>query len=151
MKKALLILFLIISSKVYSQNEFIENTRTSRPFGINLNILGPYFLGFSADYYINSSTNIEAGIGLFGYFGGATYYFNSNENIKNWTNYVGLFIHHVSVINFDDSKNDNDKRNGLYIPLRLQYLSNDGLTFRIEIATGTILSLWGGLKFGYHF
>ncbi len=154
MKKNLLLLCLFISCQVYSQDDFIENVnpRTSRPFGINFNIYGPSILGLSTDYYINSKTNLEVGVGLFGYFGGATYHFNGDKKTKKLTPYLGLYTHRFFDFEFDEETNkDDDVRTGIYIPFGIQYINEDGITFRIEIATGSIIPLWGALKFGYHF
>ncbi|WP_347173697.1 hypothetical protein [Polaribacter uvawellassae] len=153
MKKILLIVCCVISCQAYSQENNTENynPRTNHPFGLNLNFFGPSILGLSADYYVNPKTNIELGIGLFGLFGGGTYHFKESNNYK-WTTYVGLFAQHVFEIGFSNENSTNDDiRNGIYIPLGLQYLNEDGITFRIELATGTIIKLYGGLKFGYHF
>lgn len=154
MKKTILVLFMIISNHIYAQEikKDSNNPRLNRPLGLNFNILGPSILGLSTDYFITSKVNIEAGIGFFGYYGGATYHFNGDQNNRKWTPYTGAYLSHLFDIGWDeDNTIDDSPENGIYIPFGLQYLNNDGITIRFELATGTILSFYGSLKLGYHF
>ena len=131
-----------------------SNPRNNR-FGVNLNMGSPtILLSFSLDYFITSSINIEAGIGLFGAFGGMKYHFSGSKNTANWTPYLGLFYaYNLSIFN------------NLYVPLGLQYTSNEGFTFGVELAGRFLITyannsyssldyfvpLWGAIKMGYHF
>ena len=142
-----------------------SNPRNNR-FGVNINMGSPTFvLSASLDYFITSSVNIEAGAGLFGAFGGMKYHFFGSKNTANWTPYLGLFYaYNLSIFN--------NKNTNLYVPLGLQYTSNEGFTFGVELAgrflitspnnsfslfdktydySDYIVPLWGAIKFGYHF
>ena len=139
-----------------------SNPRNNR-FGVNINMGSPtLLLSFSLDYFITSSVNIEAGAGLFGAFGGMKYHFFGSKNTANWTPYLGLFYaYNLSIFN--------NKNTNLYVPLGLQYTSNEGFTFGVELAgrflityannsyslldysPDYIVPLWGAIKFGYHF
>jgi hypothetical protein len=154
MKKIIIIIFLIVSNQVYSQEKHDKiNPRTDDPFGLNFNIGGPSILGLSTNYYINPKTSFEAGIGLYGVFGGGTYHFNESNN-KKLTNYFGVFAHHLFDIGFideDSNSAEDDIRNGIYFPFGIQYLDFNDISVRFEIATGTIIKLFFGIQFGYHF
>ena len=142
-----------------------SNPRNNR-FGVNINMGSPtLLLSASLDYFITSSVNIEAGAGLLGAFGGMKYHFFGSKNTANWTPYLGLFYaYNISLI-------INENTN-LYVPLGLQYTSNEGFTFGVELAgrflitspnnsfslfdktydySDYIVPLWGAIKFGYHF
>ena len=142
------------------------NPRLNNRLGVGINIGSPtILLSFSLDYFITSSVNIEAGIGLFGAFGGMKYHFSGSKNTANWTPYLGLFYaYNLSIFN--------NKNTNLYVPLGLQYTSNEGFTFGVELAgrflitspnnsfslfdktydySDYIVPLWGAIKFGYHF
>jgi hypothetical protein len=139
-----------------------SNPRNNR-FGVNINMGSPTFvLSASLDYFITSSVNIEAGAGLFGAFGGMKYHFFGSKNTANWTPYLGLFYaYNISIFN--------DNNTNLYVPLGLQYTSNEGFTFGVELAgrflitsvnnsysflfnsSDYIVPFWGAIKMGYHF
>ena len=60
------------------------NPRLNNRLGVGINIGSPtILLSFSLDYFITSSVNIEAGIGLFGAFGGMKYHFSGSKNTAN--------------------------------------------------------------------
>ena len=135
------------------------NPRLNNRLGVGINIGSPtILLSFSLDYFITSSVNIEAGAGLFGAFGGMKYHFFGSKNTANWTPYLGLFYaYNISLI-------INENTN-LYVPLGLQYTSNEGFTFGVELAGRFLITyannsyssldyfvpLWGAIKMGYHF
>ena len=135
-----------------------SNPRNNR-FGVNINMGSPtLLLSASLDYFITSSVNIEAGAGLLGAFGGMKYHFFGSKNTANWTPYLGLFYaYNISLI-------INENTN-LYVPLGLQYTSNEGFTFGVELAGRFLITyannsyssldyfvpLWGAIKMGYHF
>ena len=153
-----------ISKKDFKTNEnnngqknSVESTnpRVTNPFGVNLNIGGPsILLSFSLDYFITSSLNIEAGVGLIGTFAGIKYHLNGHKVDKNWTPYLGLYAVRIPEITFFSTT---PARNGLYIPLGIQYISNEGYTLGVEAAGITIkdiadgTNIWGAIKLGYHF
>ena len=151
-----------------------SNPRNNR-FGVNINMGSPTLV-FSAslDYFITSSVNIEAGAGLFGAFGGMKYHFFGSKNTSNWTPYLGLFYayYNLSPFNYNYNENTpydltpfNNENTNLYVPLGLQYTSNEGFTFGVELAGRFLITsannssslfdnsvpLWGAIKFGYHF
>ena len=147
-----------------------SNPRNNR-FGVNINMGSPTFvLSASLDYFITSSVNIEAGAGLFGAFGGMKYHFFGSKNTSNWTPYLGLFYAYYSLSPFNNENTNfnlsvfNYENTNLYVPLGLQYTSNEGFTFGVELAgrflitsnnsfslLDNIVPLWGAIKFGYHF
>ena len=139
-----------------------SNPRNNR-FGVNINMGSPtLLLSASLDYFITSSVNIEAGAGLLGAFGGMKYHFFGSKNTANWTPYLGLFYAYNLSIIINENTN-------LYVPLGLQYTSNEGFTFGVELAgrflityannsyslldysPDYIVPLWGAIKMGYHF
>ena len=156
MPKITIFLTLLISITLLAQDISVENSnpRINNRFGINANLGGPsLILSFSLDYFFTPNVNVEAGAGIFGYYGGVKYHINGNKPETNWTPYVGLYLMHIPEFTFINTTTK--KRNGLYIPLGLQYLSNNGFTFGTEIA-GLVLSdaktpVWGTIKIGYHF
>ena len=154
---------LIKIEKNKAQITWGSNPRNNR-FGVNINMGSPTFvLSASLDYFITSSVNIEAGAGLIGAFCGMKYHFFGSKNTANWTPYLGLFYaYNLSILN--------NKNTNLYVPLGLQYTSNEGFTFGVELAgrflitsstpnslslcdnsSDCIVPLWGAIKFGYHF
>ena len=135
-----------------------SNPRNNR-FGVNINMGSPtLLLSASLDYFITSSVNIEAGAGLLGAFGGMKYHFFGSKNTANWTPYLGLFYAYNLSIIINENTN-------LYVPLGLQYTSNEGFTFGVELAGRFLITyannsyssldyfvpLWGAIKMGYHF
>ena len=126
-----------------------SNPRLNNRFGVNLNMGSPtILLSFSLDYFITSSVNIEAGIGLFGAFGGMKYHFSGSKNTANWTPYLGLFYAGNIGAELEPYTN-------LYIPLGLQYTGNNGFTFAVELAGRLefgdgFFPVWGAIKFGFH-
>lgn len=131
--------------------EEISNPRIERPFGLSISAGGPTFLvSLSANYFVSSTVNFEAGIGVYGFYTGATYHFNGERNEKKWTPYTGAFLFIIPSILGEGA------HPGLFIPLGMQFMNIGGFTFRAEVAG--ILSdfndnvpVWGALKFGYHF
>jgi len=139
------------------------NPRLNNRFGVNMIMLGPSLvLSGSLDYFITSSVNIEAGIGLFGAFGGMKYHFSGSKNTANWTPYLGLFYGANLDIEIDSYTN-------LYVPLGFQYTGNKGFIFAVELAGRFLLNdryenndsffssdysdfipIWGAIKFGRH-
>jgi len=157
MKKVFLILFLLISNGLMAQENSTKssNPRLNNPLGITINFGGPSILLSAAiDYFVNSNINIEAGTGFVGFFSGVKYHFNGENDNKNWTPYVGLYLTHIPRITLFNSV---PPRTGLYIPVGIQYLSNNGFSFGVEVAGITLkdigggTNVWGGLKLGYHF
>jgi hypothetical protein len=142
-----LLLFLLISFGAFSQD---SNPRKAHPFGISAVALGPSgALSLSLDWFVVPTINVEAGAGLFGYYGGAQYHFQGNEN-KNWTPYAGGYlIEYMEILGSDYS--------GAYVPVGMQYLGNKGFRFAIEVAYVNIpnndhaTNVWGALKLGFHF
>ncbi len=140
----------------------LGNPRLDNRFGVNINIGSPT-IGFSVsfDCFITSSVDIEAGGGLFGLFGGMKYHFLGNKNTANWTPYLGLFYAYNPNLFEPSHYNTN-----LYFPIGLQYTSNKGFIFGVELAgrytlntsylsgsyfTDPVDPIWGAIKFGYHF
>jgi len=140
----------------------LDNPRLDNRFGVNINIGSPTIgLSVSFDCFITSSVNIEAGGGLFGLFGGIKYHFFGSKNTANWTPYLGLFYAYNPDLFEPSHYNTN-----LYVPLGLQYTSNKGFIFGVELAgrytlntsylsgsyfTDPVNPIWGAIKFGYHF
>ena len=134
------------------------NPRVENRFGVNLIGLGPTIgASLSIDYFASPSINIEAGAGAWGYFGGVKYHINGNKSIKSWTPYIG--INAISVVNgvdiLENILEEDVTDIGVYLPVGLQYLSDGGFTFGIELA-GLFVDnydtyVWGAVKLGYHF
>jgi len=140
----------------------LGNPRLDNRFGVNINTGSPTIgLSVSFDCFITSSVNIEAGGGLFGLFGGIKYHFFGSKNTANWTPYLGLFYAYNPDLFEPSHYNTN-----LYVPLGLQYTSNKGFIFGVELAgrytlntsylsgsyfTDPVNPIWGAIKFGYHF
>ncbi|MFT6718632.1 MAG: hypothetical protein ACJAY8_001028 [Sphingobacteriales bacterium] len=131
------------------------NPRWANRFGVNFNVGGPSIVGsISFDYFITSSINVEAGVGYIGFFSGIKYHLEGKKVDRHWTPYVGLYAVRIPELRGDFKL---DGRNGLYMPLGVQYMSNFGITIGAEFARIAIESIandtkyWGALKVGYHF
>jgi len=155
MKKLVIVLIVLMSINLLAQETFVDknNPRSSNRFGINANLGGPsLLLSLSLDYFFTPNINVETGAGIFGYYGGVKYHINGNVAEKNWTPYIGLNIIHIPEITLFSTT---EARNGLYIPIGIQYLGNSGFTFGTEIAglvlDGAKTPVWGAIKIGYHF
>ena len=104
----------------------------------------------SVDYFLTSSLNVEAGVGLIGTFGGIKYYFDGANKDKNWTTYLGVYLARDMV---GSIWNGTGFKNSIYTPLGIQFQKKKGRTFAAEIAYTNmgVLHIWGGLKIGYRF
>lgn len=152
MRKIIIILTFLVSNNLLAQ----ENLRQTNPFGVNLNIGGPsLLLSGSCDYFITSSLNIEAGLGMIGLFGGIKYHFNRNKYDKNRSSYMGLYTVHVPELK--GLWGGINSASGLYIPLGTHYIGKKGFTYGVEVAGiifndfGGKINVWGAIKLGYHF
>jgi len=133
-----------------NNNMIKSNPRGYKPFGVNINLLGPTLLtSLSVDYYLTSNLNVEAGAGVIGSFGGLKYHFDDANNDKNWTPYVGVYIANV----FSGSIWNGVFKKTFYLPLGIQFQKKNGTTFAAEIAYTHIgiVHVWGSLKIGYRF
>jgi hypothetical protein len=155
MKKLVIVLIVLLSINLLAQETFLDNNnpRSINRFGINANLGGPsLLLSLSLDYFFTPTINVETGAGIFGYYAGVKYHINGNRAEKNWTPYTGINLMYIPEITLFSTT---EARNGLYIPVGVQYLSNSGFTFGAEIA-GLVLSgaktpVWAAIKIGYHF
>lgn len=163
MKNILLFILFVYSSNIIKaqdtlsvrsgENKYMikSNPRLYKPFGINIYILGPTMVSsLSVDYFLTSSLNVEAGVGLIGTFGGLKYYFDGANKDKNWTPYLGVYLARDMV---GSIWGGGDFKNSIYTPLGIQFQKKKGRTFSAEIAYTNIgvLHVWGGLKIGYRF
>jgi hypothetical protein len=160
MKRILIVIALFLTSS----NIFSQNPREDLSLGFSTTLGGPTaILSVSLDYFIMPTLNIEGGIGLFGYYGGAKYHFFGNTN-SNVTPYIGRFL--VGLRAFDLT---NGKTHGVfYLPIGAQYISNRGFKIGLEAATFVVpkrlnefinpdfefgfgFRVWPALKIGFHF
>ena len=131
------------------------NPRKDHRMGVNLNVGGPtVLLSLSTDYFITPCINIEAGIGLFGYYGGIKYHIGGKNLEKNWTPYIGIYRTTNTFFGLFGYKDV-----GTYIPIGIQHIRSNGFSFGVEAAglfingneTNTPPPIWGAIKLGYHF
>lgn len=132
---------------------FSQTMRTEQRFGMNGHLGGPSgILGASADYFISSSFNIEAGIGI-GYittgnmyFGGVKYHL-FGWDAEHLTPYIGMFY------------STNGAIDTWYYPFGIHFMNYSGFTFSIEgariVERQRVISddpsfFWLGLKIGFH-
>ena len=120
---------------------------------MNIVVGGPSaILSLSVDYFISPSFNLEAGLGIFGYYGGVKYHLFGDKKGKNWTPYIGVSATRIVLSGFF-----NIDKTGLYIPVGIQYIATRDFSFGVEAAafyvegTNTLPPVWGALRFGYHF
>ena len=134
---------------------YSPNPRKDFPLGINFVVGGPTgLLSLSVDYFIVPSFNVNAGFGVFGYYGGIKYHFGGNVERKNWTPYVGLSVTRIVMFGFF-----NIDQTGLYIPIGIHYIATRDFSFGVETAaffiegtkTNTPPPVWGAIRLGYHF
>tara|TARA_B100000809_G_C15091538_1_gene513372 strand:- start:1088 stop:1600 length:513 start_codon:yes stop_codon:yes gene_type:complete len=159
--KELILILLLLPFAVYSNYSlennhkelFLKNRRAKYPVGINFVGFGPSGVaGLSMDWFIKPKFNLEFGAGLNdlkifqpSYFAGGKYHFFGNT-ISNTTIYLGFFDK-VTI----DSIGTN---NLLYIPIGLQRIKKNKLTWNIEVAytydIDTFKSnVYGAFKLGY--
>ena len=131
------------------------NPRKDHPIGVNIVVGGPtVYLSSSIDYFLTPCINIEAGLGLFGYYGGIKYHFWGNNEEKNWTPYIGISRTTISIFGLFGLSDV-----GGYAPIGLQFIGENGISLAIEGAglffvgdrTNTLPPVWSALRFGYHF
>lgn len=138
-----------------SKDLFLKNRRAKYPVGINLVGFGPSGIaGVSMDWFIKPKINIEIGAGLndlktyeIAYFAGVKYHLLGNT-VLNMTPYIGVFDK-VTL-------NSSTLSNQLYIPLGIQRIKKNKLTWNIEAAYIYNLdtfksSFYGAFKLGYRF
>lgn len=131
------------------------NPRWANRLGVNCIVGGPSVVGsLSLDYFIASNLNVEVGVGYIGFFSGIKYHLEGKKVDRHWTPYLGLFVVRIPELT---GEFEVDGRNGLYVPLGVQYISNFGITIGAELARFAIESIandtkyWGAIKIGYHF
>jgi hypothetical protein len=152
MKNFFLIISLFVAFNVFAQDNSIKNIRADRKFGIGVQLLGPTILtSLQLDYFITQNLNLEVGVGLFGYYGGAKWYFGSKVKPTYWAPYIGGC--YISAADFSAFVSGISP--GAYFPLGIQFISKGGFTFATEVA-GLFLPnvnspVWGAIKLGYHF
>jgi len=128
-----------------------ENVRSERRFGFGIQLGGPTLVtSLESDYFITRNINLEAGIGIIGFYGGTKWYFGAKNKPMYWAPYVG-----ACYIALPDDILGGDWKAGGYFPIGLQYLSKKGFTFAGEVA-GLLhqtaqTPVFGALKMGYHF
>ena len=134
---------------------FLKNRRAKYPVGINVVAFGPSGLaGLSIDWFIKPKFNFEFGAGLNdlktnqpSYFAGGKYHLFGNS-ISNTTFYFGVFDK-VTL-------NSNTVGHMLYVPIGLQRIKKNKLTWNIEVAYTYDLNsfkskVYGAFKLGYRF
>ncbi len=164
MRYVVLLLIILLSNLGFSQNP-----RKETPVGINFSVGGPG-LSFAAslDVFIFPSVNVEGGLGSggLGFFSGSAFFgglkFHSDAySSSNWTLYTGGFLIGTSET-FDSPRGKEEGKNvGLfYLPIGLQYFTNNGFTFGYELAgifdkkadlINDHFAIWFGIKIGMHF
>jgi hypothetical protein len=162
---AVILTTIFMTAVAYCQGTATQknNPRGNRPLGLSLNLGGPTILAsFSADYFILPMLDIEAGGGIWGYFGGMKLHINGNQP-KNSTLYSGVVLTAFPPLpesdrfykagwNVPKPKTIYD----LYVPVGITDISSSGYTFSLEIATSRCIMKWKvpfifSAKFGYHF
>jgi hypothetical protein len=160
-------LFFIVSLFIFSNCLFSQNTqdspfkrviedtnlRSQNPFGINVLLGGPtIIISVSADFFVTQNINVEAGVGVFGFFAGGKFHFLGQQESRHWTPYVGAigtFIPDIFNIEGEGIK-------GGYFPIGMHYFNESRFTFAIEVAPiiadyDDDIPVWGAIKMGYHF
>lgn len=165
-KRTIFIVAVLFAANLYGQDigkkNINENPRVKRPFGLSFNLGGPtYVASASVDYFILPILNIETGGGIYGYYIGPKYHFKGNVKKVSTTLYIGCIVdifpptsssEWPSNWNLPSPKTEY----GIYLPVGLTNISDNGYTFSIEVAynSKTLSSdvpFWFSLKFGYHF
>ena len=161
--KQIILVLILLPFVIYSNDAvafgykdlFLKNRRAKFPVGVNLIAIGPAGLaGLSVDWFIKPKFNLEFGAGLNdfktyqpSYFAGGKYHIFGNT-ISNTTFYFGVF----DKVTIDSSV----VNNMLYVPIGLQRIKKNKLTWNIEVAytfdINTARSkVFGAFKLGYRF
>lgn len=132
MNKVLIILCISFSNLIFSQtpeSHVSENSRL-RKFGIGLQLLGPTgAYSIYTNLFVTKNVNIEAGIGIFGYYGGFKYF--SRTKFNSVSRFVGL---NIGQFGFGTLDSDIQKRIIFYAPYGYQFMNKKGYYFSVEIA-----------------
>ena len=147
MKSQTLVVIFFVSISISAQ----ENIRSERKFGFGIQAGGPTLVAsFELDYFLTRNINVEAGIGIIGFYGGSKWYFSAKNKSSFWAPYLGAFI-----MALPDDILGGDWKPGGYFPLGIQYISKRGLTLAAEAAGFYHITaqtpVFGALKIGYHF
>jgi len=120
-----------------------------RRFGIGIQAGGPTLISsVQADCFLNRRINVEAGAGIFGFFGGLKYYFGKTD----WTPYIGACAALIPQLFGTPHELT------FYLPAGVMYRAKSG--FMLAFETAVLVSdnletpvhpFWGGLKVGYRF
>lgn len=125
-------------------------------------LLGPTkLLSAFFDYQVNQHVCIEVGAGAIGFYGGLDYFLIKKDRRANWAPYTGIFYTRAEAV-VDDCNcafgtNTFGMRSGVYVPLGIQHIANNGFSLALEFAgfykfnAKTNFNPWGSLKMGYYF
>ena len=136
-----------------SKVDFLKNRRQKHPLGINVGVLGVTGWGnVSADFFIKSKFNVEAGFGIntsglspVSYFGGLKYHV-MGKTPTNLTPYFGV----CNAVFFSEGKM---QQNNLYFPIGIHKIKRNKMSWALELAYQfnqySDNNIWGGFKIGY--
>jgi hypothetical protein len=160
MKKILIILFFGFSNFIFSQSpESLESENSRfRKFGIGIQLFGPTAAySIYTNLFVTKNLNLEAGIGIIGYYAGINYHKRTKFNSV--SRFVGLKI---GQFGFDfEPFSEIQKRIIFYAPYGFQFMNEKGYYFSFEIAIVAQAKLptfeyyrinpYGALKIGKNF
>ena len=127
--KILIIFCISFSNLIFSQSPESHESENSRlrKFGIGLQLLGPTgAYSIYTNLFVTKNVNIEAGIGIIGYYGGFKYYTRTKFNSV--SRFVGLNIGQFGF-DFMPLFSDIQKRIIFYAPYGFQFMNKRILFF----------------------
>lgn len=117
------------------ENNQLLNPRSFQKTGFDLRLLGPtVFLAFEANHFINHNINIQAGIGLIGYYGGVQYYHGRKDKKNLIVPYTGFNVGYFYEPDFGPGAGPSAGGGSVtsYIPLGFQLMIKNGFHFSLE-------------------
>jgi hypothetical protein len=137
MKKIILVTLLVnlLHSAICQENNQLLNPRSFQKTGFDLRLLGPtLFLALEANHFINHNINIQAGIGLIGFYGGVQYYHGRKDKKNLFTPYSGFNVGYVYIPDYGPGAGPSSGGGSItnYIPLGVQLMIKNGFHLSLE-------------------
>lgn len=143
------ILLMLLSFSVFAQQS--DNIRLEKRLGVGVQVGGPTLIASAEiDLFITRNINLEAGIGLIGFYGGAKWCFGVRNKPMHWAAYMG-----ACYMAIPDDILGGKLTGGGYLPIGAQFIGERGFTFSAEVAglfhETAQTPIFGALKTGFHF
>lgn len=130
---ACFLLMLVLAFGASADSGQTDNIRSSRSFGLSLNVGGAVFGGLSMDLFATPRLNLELAAGL-GVAGGLRYHWNGSDPTVRWSPYLGCCFGMIPDIDIDifGDGGDSGWRPNVYLPLGIHYIADSGFALAVE-------------------